>query len=72
MGELEDLADNPLWWMFHATLWEGEFEQGDEMADKEDGAFQTWLKLWHGFGGALLKGYAILAVVAVVVWLLFR
>lgn len=74
MGDLNDLADDPLWWMFHATLWEGEFEdvRGDEMADKEDGELRTWFKLWRGFPGALARGFALLAAVVVVGWLLLR
>jgi hypothetical protein len=74
MGEIEDLADDPLWWMFHATLWEGEFEddvRGDEMADKEDGEFRTWLKLWRGFPGALIKGWAVI-IAAVLLWTILR
>lgn len=75
MEDYGDLLDNPVWWEFHATLWEGEFEddvRGDEMADKEDGELRTWFKLWRGFPGALARGFALLGALVVIGWLLLR
>ncbi len=36
------------------------------------GEFREWLKLWRGFPGALFRGYLLLGVGGVVVWLLLR
>jgi len=36
------------------------------------GEFREWLRLWKGFPGALIKGWALLGAGVLLVWLLMR